>query len=424
MSPDIPTKVLIIACTGPSPDRPHQAVFVQRWAQQLAEAGCEIRVFTRRHITFGTYIKEWPRIREYYATQQHFHYDWDGIPVYGRRIHLRLPLNYSRSATRLTLNAIRTPLHDLFREFPFDLMYMATWGDFSLAAAGVAKELGVPYIASAIGNYVNRFYNKPNSLPYCIQRELYEGSKLVLCVSNDLNRKVQSMTDGIVPTVTWDSGVDTRHFTWSKERREQRRRELGVAKDEILFTFVGRLVKEKGIYELINAFAVISKEYPKSRLLLVGDTSEKSRILRKIKTQGIHNKVQLAGGVPATDIVNFLNATDIFVFPSWHEGLPNVVKEASACGLPIVATEVGGIPDVIENGVSGLLVPPDAPANLIGAIRKLVVDSTLRSRLGAAALKHVHAKFDYYLNGKLLAAMFKKIIADSHHEIISSSIEE
>ena len=265
-------KVLMIASTGPSQERPYQAVFIRRWAQQLVEAGCDVRVFTRRHITFGTYVSSWSRVREYYAAPRHFEYDWDGIKVSGIRHHLWLPLNYSPGATRLTLNAMREPLRNIFKQLPFDLMYMATWGDFSLAAAKVARELGVPYLASAIGGYVNRYYNKPNSLPYRIQRELYDGSELVVCLSKDLERKVQIMTDGKVPTWSWDSGVDTQYFAPSIARRQQLRAALGVAEDDLLFTFVGRLVKEKGIYDLIRAFGTFAKEQPGAKLALIGHT--------------------------------------------------------------------------------------------------------------------------------------------------------
>ncbi len=406
-------KILMIASTGPSPEHPHQAVFVQRWAQQLADAGCDVRVFTRRHITLGTYISSWSRVREYYMTPRCFQYDWDGIPVNGVQMHMLLPLNFSSSAVRISLNAVREPLKDIYKEFPFDLMYMATWGDFSLAAANVAKSLEVPYIATAIGGYENRYYDKPHSIPYKIQRELYEGSKLVLCVSRDLEQKAQFMTESSVPTCTWDAGVDMQHFKPSEERRRERCAELGIAEDELLLTFVGRLGEQKGIYELLSAFCILKKENQRVKLALVGHAKKKRLIEHKLRIEGLENHVLLVGGVPATQIVGYLNATDLFVFPSWHEGLPNVIKEASACALPIIATNVGGIPEIIKTGENGLLVPPRDPDALLEAMLLLVKDAELRSKFGAAARKRVSLDYDSQRNGGVLVNMIREIICEN-----------
>lgn len=403
-------KILMIALTGPSPERPHQAVFIRRWAEQLFAAGCDVRVFTRRHITFGTYLSSLSRIQEYYATPRYFHYDWDGIPVDGIRLHLRFPLNYSKSSVDLTYSAIREPLREIYGEFPFDLMYMATWGDFSLAAARVAKTLGVPYVATAIGGYENRYYNKPDSLPYRIQRELYLGSELVQCVSKDLERKIRIMTDGRVPTWTWESGVDLEQFAPSVERRQRRRADLCIAEDQILITFVGRLVKEKGIDELFDAFGVLAREEPRTKLALVGHAHKEGPIRRKLGAKGLEERVVMVGGVPAKEIPGYLNATDLFVFPSWNEGLPNAVKEASACALPIVATNVGGIPEIIEDGVTGLLVPPRSADALFEALRRLVADVDLCSKLGTAAREAVSKAWDYHKNGPLLVEKIRGII--------------
>lgn len=403
-------KVLMIACTGPSPEHPHQAVFVRRWAEQLVEAGCDVRVFTRRHITLGTYLTSLSRVREYFATPRQFRYDWGGIPVTGIRLHFRFPLNYSPSAVHLSIHAMRAPLVNLYNEFPFDLMYMATWGDFSLAAAKVAAELGIPYLATAIGGYENRYYNKPMSLPYRIQRELYEGSKLVLCVSEDIERKAQIMTDGRVPTWTWDSGVDMQHFSPSLTCRKQRRTEIGIGENDLLFSFVGRLTKQKGISDLLSAFCELAKEQPRVKLLLVGHGRMERSIRQQLHCAGLETRVSLTGGVPADDIVNYLNASDIFVFPSWHEGLPNVVKEASACALPIIASNVGGIPEIIGDGQNGILVPPRNRGALLAAMRRLASDSDLRAKLGHAARKDVGLKYDYHTNGHLLVEKIRSIV--------------
>jgi glycosyltransferase involved in cell wall biosynthesis len=99
------------------------------------------------------------------------------------------------------------------------------------------------------------------------------------------------------------------------------------------------------------------------------------------------------------------------VFPSWNEGLPNVVKEASASALPIVATKVGGIPEIVEDGATGFLVPARDVDALREAIKTLVRDAELRSRFGMEARRRVCRDYDYHKNGALLAERIRTAVA-------------
>jgi glycosyltransferase involved in cell wall biosynthesis len=163
-----------------------------------------------------------------------------------------------------------------------------------------------------------------------------------------------------------------------------RARELkGIAEGDCLIVFIGRLSVEKGGADLLEAFhkVVDASRNQSVRLLFVGDGPERERLQKLAIPLG--DAVQFAGHV--TDPWPLFHAADIFVLPSHSEGSPLVVLEAMAAGLPIVAASVGGIPELLTDKESALLVPPRSPLDMAAALRALVEDEMLRERIGEAA---------------------------------------
>jgi glycosyltransferase involved in cell wall biosynthesis len=142
---------------------------------------------------------------------------------------------------------------------------------------------------------------------------------------------------------------------------------------------VANLIAYKGHADLIEAMALLEKP---PYLCLVGDGPEHGRLAALVRARRLDHVVTLAGGVP--DARALLASFQFAVLPSHQEGLPNAVLEAMAAGLPLVATEVGGVPDVVTDGETGLLVPPRDPSALAKAIERLAADPELRAAMGAA----------------------------------------
>lgn len=167
------------------------------------------------------------------------------------------------------------------------------------------------------------------------------------------------------------------------ESRERVRTRLGIEMQERVFIAVGRLSVEKAQQDLIVAFreALERTSGPPLRLLLVGDGPERARLMDFAAPLG--SKVLFTGHV--TDPWELLHAADVFVLPSHSEGSPLVIFEAMAAGLPIAATAVGGVPETLEDGNTGLLVPPGEPDALADVLVRLASDSALRVHLGNAA---------------------------------------
>lgn len=142
---------------------------------------------------------------------------------------------------------------------------------------------------------------------------------------------------------------------------------------------VANLIDYKGHADLVEALALLDAPPP---ICLVGEGPERERLTRRIAARGLGHVVRLAGAVPDARAV--LTDYQFAVLPSHTEGLPNAILEAMAAGLPVIATAVGGVPDLVADRVTGLLVPPHAPAALAAAIRELAGDPALRQQMGAA----------------------------------------
>lgn len=156
--------------------------------------------------------------------------------------------------------------------------------------------------------------------------------------------------------------------------------------------FLGRLREKKGVFDLVASLPEILKHCPQLRFILAGDEGE-AKVRASAAALGVAEAVELPGWVDGDQKNTLLAKADIFVLPSYFEGLPVGLLEAMAIGIPIVTTPVGGIPDLIEDGVTGLLVKPGDSAALAASLIRLGTDSKLRQSLREAAFLHVKAKY-------------------------------
>src|SRR5215203_893437 len=156
---------------------------------------------------------------------------------------------------------------------------------------------------------------------------------------------------------------------------------LGVGRPRVLF--VGRLASQKGVSTLVAAAGLL--EDPSARLLLVGDGPERKALEKEAKRIGMGNRLHFVGFVAHERLPAVLVHADLLVLPSIYEELGTVLLEAMQAGLPVVASRTGGIPDVIEDGVNGLLVPPGEPEALARAINRVLADRGLAYRLSEGA---------------------------------------
>lgn len=184
---------------------------------------------------------------------------------------------------------------------------------------------------------------------------------------------------------------------------------LGL-QDEAVILAVGRLSYEKGIADLLRAAAVLSntKGVPNFRLVLVGDGPEREALARLASRLGIEGRLTMAGF--QRDTKPYYSLATLMAVSSHTEGSPNVVLEAMAAGLPIAATAVGGIPEILEEGLTGLMVPPRNPDAMADAILRILTDPEMRLRLGAAARLRAESNFTPEVYKRSLVEFYQKTL--------------
>jgi glycosyltransferase involved in cell wall biosynthesis len=198
--------------------------------------------------------------------------------------------------------------------------------------------------------------------------------------------------DGVLPerAFTVYNGVDTRRFTPGRET--QLHRALGWEDDQIVVGMVANYWPYKRHVDFIRAAALIHERLPQSRFVLVGrDEGTFNDVRCEIANHHLENVVTI---LPATDKPDQIyRAFDVCVSTSESEGLSNVLLEAMACGKPVVATNVGGNPEVVQHGITGLIAAPHAPGAIADHVMRLIADPALRARMGRHARRWVEQEF-------------------------------
>lgn len=230
----------------------------------------------------------------------------------------------------------------------------------------------------------------------------FDGIIFLSTASINTARSLESTTAS--KRVTWiPHGVDTQRIKPDETVREKVRNDLGV--HGIAIAFVGRLVSVKGVFYLARAIQKLDKEGFNGHFIIVGDGPEKN----KLKTLKLSNsKIHLLGY--KKNSVKYIQAADVLVLPSLGEGCPNVVLEAFACGKPVIASKVGGVPDLVQHKKNGLLINPRDIDGLVNAIRSLTRDMKLVSLMGKEARKFAETKLDWCVITKRVLKFYSEFM--------------
>ncbi len=234
----------------------------------------------------------------------------------------------------------------------FDLL-LASWAyPDAVGTARLARRLELPYVVKVHGSDINvqagfRLRRSQIARALC-------DARAVVAVSDALAGKVRGLgvPDGRVHLLY--NGVDGARF--QPGDRGAARGRLDLPQDVPVLLYVGNLKDAKGCVDLLEAFPAVLARHPQARLVMVGEGASRSTLLARGAQLGVLDRLLLAGARPHDQLPLWMQAADLLSLPSHNEGVPNVVLEAMACGLPVVATRVGGIPEVLPEQ-AGLLVP-------------------------------------------------------------------
>jgi glycosyltransferase involved in cell wall biosynthesis len=281
----------------------------------------------------------------------------------------------------------------------------------SLVAAKLAKHYSKPFVLTQHNTFIeydNLFDDVERLNDLAVGTQTLKDADKIIAVSNATKQYVLSLGAKPKKVVVLHNGVDLVKFRMQPKKREEMRRKLGIPQDAVVALTVRRLVYKNGVDTLIESANIAVKKNPKIVFLAVGKGPDMNNVKSRIEQLGIAANFRLTGFVSDDDLPLYYNAADFFVLPSKSgEGLPLVALEAMACGLPVVATNVGGISEVMLDGY-GKLVPPNQPQLLGRAVLEFAgVDfSSRRTELRAL----VEERFSWDTNVERLAQIYEELI--------------
>lgn len=277
-------------------------------------------------------------------------------------------------------------IYKIVQEQDIDIIHALS--DFSLhtaSSASVSRATNVPFIYTVQGMGRRTGHLLMDGLievyKHTIQRAIARRATKVILLSERLMTYATKLGVKKSKIVTIPSGIDYNFFDPEnpevKKKAASLREELNITAN-IVIGYVGRLIPTKGLAYLISAMRQIQFEYPNIVLLIVGDGPQRANL--EMMTKDLKIKTILAGW--QVDVLQYYAIMDIFVLPSLFEGLPNVMLEAMAMKKAIVATNVGGNPDLIKSEKNGFLVPAGDDRQIASALKKLIVNNNLRTNMG------------------------------------------
>jgi glycosyltransferase involved in cell wall biosynthesis len=267
----------------------------------------------------------------------------------------------------------------------------------ALYAGPVAKILSIPLI----------WHVRVPPSDFLLDRFLVLFSSGIIAVSRIVKRRFVWLKKDIVETI--HNGVDTRKFSPGLAQ-DGLMKKFQIDSQDILIGAVGRLSPEKGLEYLISAIREVVNTYPRTKVLIVGDGDEKYRLSlqEKVKDLELSSHIILIGFYE--DVPQILRCLDIFSLPSLTEGFNRSLLEAMACGLPVVATAVGGNVEIVQDGVNGLLVPHSNPGALASAITEMLKDKEKAREMGLEGKLLVEENFSIEKNVKRIEKLYLQIL--------------
>jgi len=233
-------------------------------------------------------------------------------------------------------------------------------GMMAAKIAGVPHRLhtvaGMPLLVTS--GFKRRLLNFIEKLTYTCATKVYpnsEGLKKII-INNNFTSEKKLKVIGYGSS----NGIDTSKFNQEnidKTTKENLLRKLNINENDVVFLFVGRIVKDKGVNELIDAFQLVSKEYNTIHLIIVGDFDGNLNQIDTSTKEKINSDIKIHHVGVRFDVESFFAISDIFVFPSYREGFPNVVMEAAAMQLNSIVTDINGSNEIIKNGFNGWVIP-------------------------------------------------------------------
>lgn len=381
-------RVLVVPRDFPSVHEPQAGIFVLRQVQALQALGHTVSVlrFVPKAPPFS------PRWRAYRHVPER--YSLEGVAVHTVRVVV--------PPRMLGLGLVRAQaapmLRDEIKSFAADLVHVHC----VLPTGALARGAEVPMILTAHGSdtYVEPW--RRSDLREEARAALARAATVV-AVSGFVEHSVAALGRSDASVVF--NGADERVF--SPRLRALARTALSIDPRRHVVAYAGNLLRAKGIYDLADALGELKALRPLA--LIAGDGPEHEGLRERLGSRGVDHR--LLGRISQGELATLLGASDVFAFPSHAEGLPGAVCEAMLSGRAVVASEVGGIPEILKEGETGMLVPKADPSALAHAIRRILSDDALRGELERNAHDFAQRHLTWRVNAAAYDALYREALA-------------
>lgn len=403
-------KILAISHLFPHFKEPRYGIFVARQLSEISRLGADIKLIVPR-----VWCPKFLRCFERWKNHDHKCplCRYDGIETFSIP-YLRPPGNfYNRWSGLVAFEAMKRKALELHKKEKFDIIYATDLFPDGDAAARLSKCLNVPAACLCIGVDVNITAHSSK----IIYRHFVRTVRMLhgtLACGQSVADQIQKIT-GESPLCVYGV-LDLEEFSPVSDKTTLRK-ELGLPPEKTIALYAGYLTKRKGVYELIQAFDRIQKKIPDVMLLMCGGGPEEKQLKTLIHEKGIGNIIRMVGEVEPEQINKWMKASDLFVLASHTEGMPNVIMEAMACGLAVVATNVGGLPEAIGDCGGAILVPPEDVQALENAIAKVINENKLRTDMQIAGRNRAEEKFEVKKNARRILSYLREIVEKNKQNI-------
>lgn len=373
------------------------APFIESIATHIAAQGIETHVVLPEHRELKRGAVE--DGVHFYPYRYAFKKEWT---LWGYAEALRADVKLKRGVYALALPALGSSFQKMMQltaREKFDVLHAHWVLPNAPAAALVAQLRRLPLVISMHGSDV--FMAEKNRAFGSAARWCFDRAAWLTACSDELMQRALALGADENKTEWIPYGADAKAFHVKPDDVQRVRAQLQLQNDDVMILAVGRLVYKKGFEFLFAAMPQILQRAPNARLVLVGYGDLRADLETQAQALGLNGHVTFAGRVPRQEIPAYFGAADVVCVPSVRDdagnvdGLPNVVLEGMAAGKAIVASNIAGFPDVLDDGASGVLVPEKNPVALADALVALAHDARLRDAMGARAREKIHTRLNW-----------------------------
>ncbi len=394
-------RILAITHNFPNEGNRNHGVFAARQLYEMKRQGADIEIIVPV-VWCSCFLRFFKRWRIY---NHKWKCEYKGVLAHSVP-YLRLPgLWYYPLESRAAYYALRGKAIRLHRQKPFDIIYGRFFAPDGYAAWRLSKDLGIPAVAVGAGDDVN----VDPSLNRWIKRDFIRlaGELDGLLASGtraaDSIRAVSCRSPLVVHGV-----VDLEEFTPVSDKWRVRDK-LGLPQDKVIVLYIGTYKKAKGVFDMLNSFLLIKDRIPDAMFVIRGYGRQEGDMRRLVSDQQAEESVHIGDAVDHTEVAQWMQACDLFVLASHAEGMPNAVMEAMACGLPVVATAVGGLPSELNDSRGAILVEPANLAQLSDAMEKILCDGALRRQMSRASREKAEQSFGVENNARTVLQYLRQV---------------